>query len=197
MTEQANKKQKKQATLAGKLLLAMPSMTDSRFERAVIFMCAHDDKGAMGLRVNNTMPEVGFDKIIAQTGIKSEIAIDLDNIDVLDGGPVEGARGFLLHSGEFQQKDTIRVSDEYAVSGTIDALKHVVEGKGPGQMLFVLGHAGWSAGQLDRELQQNAWMIVDATPELVFETPTDKKWEAAMASLGINPAMLSATAGHA
>ena len=187
----------KESSLAGKLLLAMPSITDTRFEKAVIFMCAHDDKGAMGLRVNSTMPEVGFEKIIAQTGIKSDIAIDLSQIDVMDGGPVEGARGFLLHSGDFRQKETILVSPQYAVSGTVDALKKVVEGKGPGQMLFVLGRAGWSAGQLDKELQQNTWLVVDASPELVFNTPNDKKWEAALAAMGIDPGMLSSVAGHA
>ena len=102
-----------------------------------------------------------------------------------------------MHSGEFRQKDTILVSDDYGVSGTVDALRNVVEGNGPGQMLFVLGHAGWSAGQLDRELQQNTWLVADATPDLIFNTPNDKKWEAALASMGIDIAMLSATPGNA
>ena len=197
MPEETPKKTQEKGSLAGKLLLAMPSIADDRFERAVIFMCAHDDKGAMGLRVNHMMSEIGFDKVIAQTGIKSDIAIDLDDVDVLDGGPVEGARGFLLHSGEFRQKDTILVSDDYGVSGTVDALRNVVEGNGPGQMLFVLGHSGWSAGQLDRELQQNTWLVADATPDLIFNTPNDKKWEAALASMGIDVGMLSATSGNA
>lgn len=184
-------------SITGKLLLALPSMQDPRFERAVILMCAYDESGAMGLRVNEALPDVGFQKIVEQTGIKSEIAINLEAVDVFNGGPVDSSRGFLLHSGEYKQKDTIRVSPDYAVSGTLEALKEVVEGNGPGQMIFVLGHAGWTAGQLDQELQDNAWLVVDATPDLVFNTPCDQKWEAALSALGIDPVRLSSQSGHA
>lgn len=191
------KSSNKQEGLAGKLLIAMPGMEDKRFERAVIFMCAHDDKGAMGLMVNHKMPEIAFPAVIEQTGIKSDIAIDLKKVSVLNGGPVDGARGFLLHSGDFHQKDTIRVNKNYGVSGTIEALTEVVQGKGPQNMLFVLGHAGWEAGQLDQELNQNAWLVADARPEIVFELENDKKWALALLSIGVDPAMLSHTPGHA
>lgn len=183
--------------LTGKLLLAMPSIEDTRFARAVIFMCAHDDKGAMGFMVNHTMPDVGFDKIIEQTGLHSDIEIDVSQITVMNGGPVEESRGFLLHSTDFEEKDTIRIDRDYGVTGTIDALRSIVSGKGPDQMLFVLGHAGWSAGQLDKELQENSWLVVDPTPELIFDTPIENKWAAALRLLGIDPAMLSPTAGRA
>jgi len=187
----------KSSTLAGKLLIAMPSMTDQRFEKAVIFMCAHDGQGAMGLRVDDQMNDVHFEKIIDQTGIKSDIAIDLDAVNVLNGGPVESGRGFLLHSGDFQQKDTIRITRDYGVSGTVDALREVVSGKGPGKMLFVMGHAGWTAGQLDRELQENVWLIANTTPEILFEVPYEDRWSFALKTMGIDPAMISSAVGHA
>ncbi len=188
---------KKSSVLAGKLLVAMPSMTDQRFDKAVIFMCAHDSQGAMGLRVDDQMDDVHFEKIISQTDIKSDIAIDLDAVNVLNGGPVESGRGFLLHSGDFQQKDTIRITRDYGVSGTVDALREVVEGNGPGKMLFVMGHAGWTAGQLDRELQDNVWLIANTTPEILFDVPYKDRWTFALKTMGIDPMMISSSVGHA
>ncbi len=183
--------------LTGKLLLAMPSIADQRFERAVIFMCAHDEKGAMGFMVNNTMPDIEFNTVIEQTGLQSDIKVDLSTITVMNGGPVEESRGFLLHSTDFEQKDTIQINRSYGVTGTLDALKSIIDGRGPEQMIFVLGHAGWSAGQLDQELQTNSWLVADPTPELIFDTPIENKWAAALGLLGIDPAMLSAEAGRA
>jgi putative transcriptional regulator len=187
----------KDAYMTGKLLLAAPGIGDPRFERAVIFMCAHDEQGAMGFMVNYTMPNVPFSKIVEQTGVSADINIDLNAIHVMNGGPVEESRGFLLHSLDFVQKDTININQKYGVTGTIEALRDFVQGKGPQESLFVLGHAGWSAGQLDQELQSNAWLVVDSTPDLVFKTPVKDKWSAALASIGINPAMLSSLSGRA
>lgn len=183
--------------LTGKLLLATPAIADPRFERAVIFMCTHDEQGAMGFMVNHTMPEINFDRIIEQTGLTSDIEVDISKINVLSGGPVEESRGFLLHSKDFKQKDTIQIDHNYSVTGTVDALKDLIQGKGPDQMLFVLGHAGWSAGQLDREIQDNSWLVVDPTPELIFDTAVGDKWTGALKLLGIDPAMLSTAAGRA
>jgi len=113
------------------------------------------------------------------------------------GGPVEGARGFLLHSSDFNKPDTVKVDDQIYVTGTLDALKDVAQGAGPERRMFILGYAGWTAGQLDQELQQNAWLIVDADPDLVFDDSADDKWERAVKKLGINPSMLSAAGGSA
>ena len=115
----------------------------------------------------------------------------------MNGGPVEGTRGFLPHSSDFMKKDTIRVAQDYGVTGTMDALGEILEGHGPDHLLFVLGHAGWSAGQLDQELLQNAWLTAEATPELIFDTPPAQQWHRAMAQIGIDPVMLSSTAGRA
>lgn len=194
------KSKKKELTpqyLTGKILLATPAITDPRFQRAVIFMCAHDDKGAMGFMINNILRDVEFEKIIEQTGLKSNIKIDLKEIGVLNGGPVEESRGFLLHSNEFKQKETIQVNQQFGVTGTVEALQDVVEGKGPKDMLFVLGHAGWSAGQLDQEIQQNSWLIAEPNHKLIFDTPLEEKWTFALSTLGIDPAMLSMNAGRA
>ncbi len=187
------------AYLAGKLLLAMPAMGDPRFHKSVIYLCAHDAQGAMGLVINQLLPDVEFSELLEQLKVVSDITIDRSALStpVMHGGPVEGARGFLLHSDDFIKPDTIKVDGGISVTGTIDALKDLALGQGPKERLFILGYAGWSAGQLDQELQQNAWLIVDADPELVFHNDVNAKWDLAMKKLGIDPAMLSAIGGRA
>ena len=185
--------------LVGKLLLAMPTMGDPRFHRAVIYLCAHDANGAMGLVINHTLPGLEFEELVEQLGITSdiEIRLDSDSVPVMSGGPVEAARGFLLHSNDFSQPDTIRIDESCSVTGTLDALREVATGKGPDQILFILGYAGWGAGQLDREIQDNAWLVVDPDPEIIFHPDPEEKWTLAVQKLGFDPAMLSGTAGHA
>lgn len=186
--------------LNGKLLLAMPQMEDSRFERAVIFVCNHDNNGAMGLVINQVLPHLEFKNLLEQLKITSDIKIDFTNfldIPVMSGGPVEQARGFLLHSNDFRRQDTVSVDQTYSVTGTLEALKEVAQGKGPDQMLFILGYAGWEAGQLEAELQQNAWLVVDPDPALIFQAEVGKKWDLAIQKLGFDPAMLSGVAGRA
>ena len=190
---------KDESYLAGKLLLAMPGMGDTRFYKSVIYICAHDDEGAMGLVINHPLESVAFDELLAELKITADIEVDLKALEVpvLRGGPVEGARGFLLHSSDFKNPDTVKVDDQIFVTGTLDALKDVARGAGPERRLFVLGYAGWTAGQLDQELQQNAWLIVDADPDLVFDGEAEDKWERAVKKLGIEPSMLSASGGSA
>ncbi|MGH1403900.1 MAG: YqgE/AlgH family protein [Alphaproteobacteria bacterium] len=185
--------------LKGKLLLAMPSMGDPRFERAVVFICAHDKNGAMGLVINQTMPNVAFSDLVKQLKLESDIKVDFEklNLPVMCGGPVESARGFLLHSSEFTRHDTMNVDSSFGVTGTVDALKDVACGNGPEDLLFILGYAGWTAGQLDTEIQQNAWLVIDAIPELIFAGTADEKWARAVETLGIDPSMLSTSAGRA
>lgn len=185
--------------LTGKLLIALPSMGDPRFHRAVIFVCAHDAEGAMGLVINHSMPEVDFSDLIGQLKLESDIKVNFDamHLPVMCGGPVESARGFLLHTGDFNRDDTMKIDQSYGVTGTIDALKDVALGKGPEGMLFILGYAGWDAGQLEEEIQENAWLVVDPDPELIFNGDPDDKWTQAIGKLGIDPAMLSSFAGRA
>lgn len=185
--------------LTGRILLAMPGMGDPRFHHAVIFMCAHDKNGAMGIVVNHVLPGVDLAELIAQLNVVVEGGDrkKLASCPVLSGGPVESARGFILHSRDFHQQDTVGIDENFAVTGTIDALKSVASGAGPEKMLFALGYAGWGAGQLDQELQKNAWLVADADPTLVFDSNMDSKWDRAIKSLGIDPAMLSGAAGRA
>ncbi len=204
--------------LTGRILLAMPGLSDTRFHKAVIFMCAHDENGAMGLVINHTLPGLELGELMKQLNVaplpesgsvKTEEKVtetlpekpaEKDggaHCPVLSGGPVETARGFILHSNEFNQSDTIKIDGSFSVTGTVDALKAIASGNGPDKMLFILGYAGWGAGQLDREIQQNSWLVADADPELVFGAGAEEKWERAIRNLGINPAMLSGDAGHA
>lgn len=181
------------------LLLAMPQMGDPRFHHAVIFLCVHDEKGAMGLTLNHPLHSMTFPSLLEQLGLSPDHDLDTDlkNMPILSGGPVEDIRGFLLHTPDFRQKDTIIVDEQFHVSGTLDSLRAVMNGERPEDMIFALGYAGWGEGQLEQELQDNAWMVVPATQELVFKTAAEDMWEKAFATLGVNPAMLSGVSGNA
>ena len=182
--------------LCGKLLIAMPGMGDPRFEKSVVYMCAHSDDDAMGLIINKPTPEVTFPKLLAQLSIDG--AKDAPDTRIYFGGPVELGRGFVLHSGEYHLEDmTLTVDDRFGMTATRDVLMDMVAGKGPDKALLALGYSGWGAGQLEGELQQNGWLTCDATPEVVFDVPDADKWVAALKLLGIDPFMLSATAGRA
>lgn len=185
--------------LTGSLLLAMPGMTDPRFKKAVILVCAHDEHGAMGLVINQILPDVNLSELFKQLEVplSENMQEEAKDIPVMTGGPVETARGFVLHSAEFKQKDTIHINKEISVTGTVEALRQIGNGETPDDMLFLLGYAGWGAGQLDQELQQNSWLIVDADAELIFNASNDQKWDMALSQLGIDPAMLSAAGGSA
>ncbi|MFQ5623141.1 MAG: YqgE/AlgH family protein [Paracoccaceae bacterium] len=182
--------------LDGKLLVAMPGMGDTRFERAVIFMCAHSDDGAMGLIVNKPAPDLRFVDLLEQLGIDAESPQSA--IRVHFGGPVEHGRGFVLHSAEYSSSEaTMAVSDEFGMTATVDILRDIAAGRGPQRSLLALGYAGWGPGQLEAELQANGWLTCDASADLVFGTGDVAKWEAALASIGIDPRMLSAEGGRA
>lgn len=183
--------------LAGKLLLAMPTLGDPRFHRAVILLCAHDENGAMGLVVNHILPGMEFEELLTQLKITSDIKIDPASLPVFCGGPVDGSRGFLLHSNDFTQSDTIKIGQDFSVTGTVEALKSIAKGQGPEDLLFILGYAGWSAGQLEQEIRANSWLVCDAAHEIIFEPDPEKKWERATRKMGIDPALLSMETGQA
>lgn len=177
-----------------KLLLAMPIMADPRFERSVIYMCSHDESGAMGLVVNSAIEQLSFEALLEQLSI--DTAGPIPDLPVHAGGPVEPGRGFVLHSADFVQESTLIVSQTLALTATVDILKALAEGRGPMHHLLALGYAGWGAGQLEREIQENAWMIAEPDDEILFYTELDLKWPRAMAMLGVDVAMLSSDAGH-
>lgn len=190
--------QKDNTYLAGKLLLAMPHMNDPRFSRAVIFMCAHDAKGAMGMAINKPVPGMTFGSLLGQFNISigDKARADIINQPVLSGGPVETVRGFMIHGKDFVTNDTVHAGS-FSISGTLAALKATAQGLGPAKIRFTLGYAGWSAGQLEQEIQENVWMTVPATHELVFNTSPELMWDKAFGTLGVNPALLSQASGRA
>lgn len=180
--------------LNGQLLIAMPGMQDPRFEHTVLYMCTHSAEGAMGLIINRTFGEIRFADLMSQLGIEGPVIRDRP---VHFGGPVDCSRGFVLHSAEFQSDQTLTVDDNIALTATKDILRAIVKGDGPNEAIFALGYASWHAGQLDSEIQSNAWLTAPAHHDLIFDPDLDTKWERAIARLGFNPAMLSGDAGHA
>ena len=182
--------------LAGKLLIAMPGMGDPRFEHSVIFICAHSDEGAMGLMVNKPAPDLSFGRLLDQLGIPMNDRAQ--DIRIHLGGPVEHARGFVLHSGDYGGNGaTMRVDERFGMTATLDILQDLATGEGPGSSLLALGYSGWGPGQLEGEILANGWLTCDATEELVFVAPNARKWEGALRSLGVDPLKLSAAAGRA
>ncbi len=181
--------------LTGQLLIAMPGMRDSRFARTVIYLCAHNRDGAMGLVVNRLVGAITFPDLLNQLGI--ETGTITEEIRVHFGGPVESGRGFVLHTGEYSQEGTLRVDNHIGLTATIDILRDMAVGSGPRRRLLALGYAGWGPGQLDSEIQANGWLHVAADEKLVFDSDLDSKWERAIAKLGVDLSMLSGDAGHA
>lgn len=183
-------------TLDGKLLIAMPGMGDPRFEKCVIYMCAHSEDGALGLIVNKPTPELQFSTLLQQLDI--DVGSPQRDIRVHFGGPVEHGRGFVLHSGDYQANaSTLQVDDAFGMTATLDVLEDIARGSGPASALLALGYSGWGPGQLEDEILQNGWLTCDADPGLVFNGNDEGKWEAALKTLGVDPLTLSATAGRA
>ncbi len=182
--------------LTGKLLIAMPGMGDPRFEKSVVFICAHSEDGAMGLIVNKPTPDLKMDDLLEQLRIPT--GEGSKGINVYFGGPVEHGRGFVLHSGDYQAREaTLVVDDRFAMTATQEVLEAIARGTGPRASMLMLGYAGWGPGQLEQEIMHNGWLVVDASPELVFNPDNGGKWEAALAALGVDPVSLSAAAGRA
>jgi putative transcriptional regulator len=189
--------------LDGKFLLAMPGMSDERFEKSLIYLCAHSDDGAMGLIINKPAENMSFPGLLKQLGLLSEEAIirlpdRVGMIPVLRGGPVETGRGFVLHSSDFHiDSSTLPISKDISLTATLDVLRALAEGDGPATAMLALGYAGWAPGQLEGEMQANGWLHCDADIDLIFSVPVDKRYGLALKRLGIDPAFLSAQGGHA
>jgi len=173
----------------------MPSMRDPRFERTVIYLCAHNADGAMGLVLNRLVESLTFPDLLTQLGIDGSRVEE--EIRVHFGGPVEQGRGFVLHSAEYLQDGSLQVNEAMALTATVDILRDMASGGGPRRSLLALGYAGWGPGQLDSEIQANGWLTVEADELLVFGEDLDGKWEQAIGKLGFDVAKLSGLAGHA
>jgi putative transcriptional regulator len=189
--------------LDGQMLIAMPAMNDERFVRSLIYVCAHSSDGAMGIVVNHPVANINFSDLL----VKLEVIPAADRIQlppragavkVLKGGPVETERGFVLHSSDFfMDNSTLPIDDGVFLTWTLDILKAIARGDGPANAILALGYAGWGAGQLESEIQQNGWLHCAADQELIFGTDTEHKYEKALRKIGIDLGMLSSEAGHA
>jgi putative transcriptional regulator len=181
--------------LTGHFLIAMPQQAEPPFSRGVALLCQHDEDGAVGLLVNQ-LSEYRFGDVLAQ--MKLECAdIELADAPVLIGGPVQQERGFVLHREAGAWESSYRISHDWSVTTSRDILVAMAAGEGPRQAIMVLGYAGWEAGQLERELMDNAWLTAEACGRVVFDTPLEERWSAAAGLVGVDPRQLSGYAGHA
>ena len=181
--------------LTGQLLIAMPAMADPRFAQSVIYLCAHTPEGAMGLVLNRPLKRPSFEDLLRQLDVAP--LPPARRIRLCSGGPVDNARGFVLHTSDWTGEGSLRVDDGLALTASLDVLKAIAEGGGPREGILALCYAGWGPGQLDAEMQQNAWLSVSADETIVFDGDHDTKWRRAFAKLKIDPLLLSDAAGHA
>ena len=181
--------------LAGQLLIAMPQMLDPRFQRTVIYMCAHSADGAMGLVINKPMDSLSFPDLLQQLEIEPKgIGAPMP---IYFGGPVETGRGFVLHSADYVEDATLVIGGNVALTANIDIVRAIASGKGPNRKLLALGYAGWGPGQLDQEIQANGWLSVLSDDNIVFGADNPAKWSAALGKLGVDIEKLSGFAGRA
>ncbi|MDZ5456462.1 YqgE/AlgH family protein [Azohydromonas lata] len=185
--------------LTNQFLIAMPGMADDNFAGAVVYLCEHSDKGALGLMINKPTD-------ISLKNLFEKVDLRLDRDDLMDepvyfGGPVQTERGFVLHeahgSGSGQYSSTLVVPGGLGMTTSKDVLEALSQGAGPRKVLVTLGYSGWGAGQLESEIARNGWLNVAADPQIIFDTPVEQRYERALALLGIDPRMLSGEAGHA
>lgn len=190
--------------LSGQLLVAMPGMADPQFAKAVIYICAHSEEGAMGLIINRQADNIDFaeliDKVFTPTNSTPiTIAKECTSQPFIHiGGPMESGRGFVLHSSDYHADDhTFPVNDNISLTATLDILKAIANGEGPEQSLLALGYAGWAPGQLEEELSDNGWLHCPADAELIFNTDAQNKYQGAFETIGIDPSHLVGVTGHA
>ncbi len=189
--------------LDGQLLIAMPTMADPRFERSVIYICAHSADGAMGIVINRPKPDISFTELLRQleiieAGDEIRLPATVGAMPVHVGGPVETGRGFVLHSADwFIENSTLPIDERICLTATLDILRAIASGNGPSNALLALGYAGWGPDQLESEIQSNGWLHCTADPDIVFGDDNDTKYNRALGVIGIDPAMLASDSGRA
>lgn len=180
--------------LSGRLLLAMPGMADQRFDHAVIAMCVHDEHGALGIGIGSVREGVTLHGLLKDIGIDPGVAPD---VPIMNGGPVETARGFVLHSTDWAGPASVEVTPLCALSASMELLRAIAAGKGPSKWLVALGYAGWGAGQLEGEMRHHGWFAAQGRPEILFDTPVNARWAATWRAEGIDPSHLVSETGRA
>ena len=181
----------------GSLLVSTPDILDPRFSRSVIYLISHNEKGAMGFIINKPIDDILLSDIIKIENSNKNIAIQKKH-NVCFGGPVEFKSGFLLHSTEYEIKNTsLKIDDNFCLTNDTKALSDIFEGNGPVSSLFMLGYAGWYPGQLEKEIKEDSWLVVNADPELVFNKSHSEKYNLSLKLLGIENAYFSSDCGRA
>ncbi|MGC6537600.1 MAG: YqgE/AlgH family protein [Candidatus Puniceispirillaceae bacterium] len=182
-------------SVRGQLLVAMPQIEDGRFKQAVILMCQHDDQAAMGVVINKPHQKLDLN------GLREKLSLSQAQFDgdmpIYAGGPVEAGRGFVLHSVDQMLPDSLPVGRDLALSFQVSIIDEIASGTGPMQHRIMLGYAGWDEGQLEEELKDGVWFHLEASPELIFDTPPELLWQSCFAAKGFNAASLSPDAGSA
>ncbi len=181
--------------LTNQFLIAMPTLEDPNFARTVTYVCAHNEEGAMGIVINRPL-KIELGEVLSQMQLEA-VDPSINARPVYQGGPVHRDRGFILHRPALDFGSTIRVSDDIAISTSREILSAISRGEGPADTLVALGYAGWGAGQLEQEMQQNAWLSGPASADVIFRAPPGERWERAAAQLGIDLGLLSSDVGHA
>ncbi len=181
--------------LTNQFLIAMPTLGDPNFARTVTYVCAHNEDGAMGIVINRPL-KLELGEVLSQMQLEA-VDPSINALPVYQGGPVHRDRGFILHRPALDFGSTIRVSDDIAISTSREILSAISRGEGPADTLVALGYAGWGAGQLEQEMQQNAWLSGPASAEVIFRAPAGERWERAAAQLGVDLGLLSSDIGHA
>ena len=175
----------------------MPTMNDPRFKRSVICVCAHSEDGAIGIIINKIIESLSFSKIIKQLRLKKDRVKKDYSEPIYFGGPVETERGFILHSADYSSEKSTSINTEISMTASTEILQALIDGNGPTKSIIALGYAGWGPGQLDTEIQSNAWLSVQSDPDLIFSDKTSEKWDMALEKIGVDPALLSTEAGRA
>ena len=197
-----SKSAKSDSYLDGQMLIAMPGISDPRFERSLIYLCAHSNNGAMGIIVNKPTPQLTFGELVERLDLVTggeliDMPEETQSMAVYFGGPVETGRGFVLHTPDyFSAETTLPIDESVAMTATLDILRAIADGAGPRRLLLALGYAGWGPGQLESEIHHNGWLHCGADEELLFGNGPDGKYLAALRKIGVDPAMLSSDAGH-
>ena len=189
-----------------RFLVAMPGIEDERFSRAVIYVAAHSEDGAIGFVVNHPA-DLTIGDMFERVGLEDDVTagaraarrtpcVSPDEA-VMRGGPVEPGRGFVLHSPDYASASTTPLGGSLSLTSTLDVLKAIARGRGPRRAVLALGYAGWGGGQLEEELRENVWLTAEATEAIIFDVPPANRYDAVLASMGVRPEALSGVAGNA
>ncbi len=181
--------------LTGQLLISMPSLQDERFFKTVIYICAHSKDGSMGIIINKKIDYDLYPDLLEQLGIDKPLKNK--KLFIRYGGPVESGRGFILHSDEIMQKETLSIEKGVALTSTAEFFEDLSRGRGPKNSILALGYAGWGAGQLEKEILSNSWMTLSTDSSFLFDEQVNNKWTEAYNLLGVDPSKLSYDAGTA